>query len=159
MYISEGPLSNSILFAQRACLDKRRKGEFNGASKRYRDRDLRAIDEWRRRSIHRWENRCARGGPLLSRPDIRKLLHHSAPHAFILLFLLRIARQRHPHVLTVAITHRGDAFRNARNPYTYRWSRAPYDFVDDFARNHIKGVFRCFKLPVVYEFCEINSKN
>lgn len=84
-------------FVCRACLDERRKGEFNGASKRYRDRDLRAIDEWRRRSIHRRENRCALAGPLLSRPDIRKLLHHSAPHAFILLFPLCIVRGKGTH--------------------------------------------------------------
>jgi len=94
------------------------------------------------------EDRCVRDGPLLSRPNVRELLHHSPPCAFILLFLPRRANVSWQGAPT-QIHDRHNSPRNPRQPvllsvvtqfrnawtlfsavtiilYTYRQSRSQY---------------------------------
>lgn len=97
------------------------------------------------------EDRCARDGPLLSRPNIRELLHHSSPPPCFYFIIPAPSRGR---IAVGAPTHiharhnsprkpaatrspvRLTQFRNARTPfsiwhllYTYRRSRPRYDII------------------------------
>ena len=94
-----------------------KRGKFNGASKWHGNRDLRAIDECRQRSIYRRIDAFATGHYYRG-PNIRELLHHSPPSVLLFYYSCPVARTyRGRGTHTHADPHdRHNSPRNPRQP-------------------------------------------